>query len=151
MVTEKIVIHGTNKNPKLLARAGVASALANVDNMDKMVDDLEQYKEKISQMKEPLKKERGEGQSLKRKHEDSLSELEKFREACPIMQSDKDALVFSINIIEGEKRDLEKRVLEVEKKGEAANRRVEELEVQNNLLNEELQATKEKQLDITPF
>ena len=42
----------------------------------------------------------------------------------------------SINIIEGEKRDLEKQVAEVEQKEEAANRRVEELEVQNSLLNE---------------
>ena len=60
MVTEKIVVHGTNKDPKLLTTEGVASALANVDNVDKMVDDLEQYKDKISQMKETLKKERGE-------------------------------------------------------------------------------------------
>ena len=57
MVTEKKVVHGTNKDPKLLARGGVASALENVDNVDKMVDDLEQYKEKISQMRETLKKE----------------------------------------------------------------------------------------------
>ena len=45
---------------------------------------------------------------MKRKHEDSLSELEKLREACQILQYDKDALVLSINIIEGEKKDLEK-------------------------------------------
>ena len=116
MVNEKIVIHGTNKDPKLLARVGVASALTNVDNLDKMVDDMEQYKEKISQMRETLKKERGEGQILKRKHEDSLIKQEKFREPCQILQSDKDALVLLVNIIEGEKRDLEKRVAEVEQK-----------------------------------
>ena len=40
MVTEKIVLHGTNKYPKLLAVAGVASALTNVDNVKQMVDDL---------------------------------------------------------------------------------------------------------------
>ena len=56
MVTEKKVVHGTNKDPKLLARAGVASALSNVVNVDKMIDHLEQYKEKVSQMKETLKK-----------------------------------------------------------------------------------------------
>ena len=90
MVNEKKVVHGTNKDPKLLARAGVASALANVDNVDIIVDNLEQYKKRVSQMKETLKKERGEGQILKRKHEDSLSELEKLREACQILQSEKD-------------------------------------------------------------
>ena len=110
MVTEKTVIHGTDKDPRLLARAGVSSTLANVDNVDKIVDDLEQYKKKVSQMKETLKKERGEGKSLKRKHEDSLSELEKLGEACQILQYEKYALVLSINIIEGEKKDLKKQV-----------------------------------------
>ena len=65
MVTEKIVVHGTKKDPRILTREGVASGLANVDNVDKIVDDLEQYKKKVSQMKETLKKERGEGQSMK--------------------------------------------------------------------------------------
>ena len=42
------------------------------------------------------------------KHEDSLSELEKLREACQILQFDMDSLVLLVNIIEGEKKDLEK-------------------------------------------
>ena len=67
------------------------------------------------------------------------------------MQSDKDALVLSVNIVEGEKRDLEKSIAEVEKKENAADKRVKELEVQNNLLNEQLHAAKEKRLDIAPF
>ena len=151
MVTEKTIIHGTDKDPRILARACVASALANVDNVDKIVDDLEQYKKKVSQMKETLKKERGEGKRLKRKHEDSLSELDKLREAFQIFQSNKDSLVLSINIIELEKKDLEKQVAEIEEKGDAVNKMVEELESQNNFLKEKLQATKEKQIDITPF
>ena len=134
-VTEKIVVHGTNKDPKLLAMVGVALALTNADDVDKMVDDMEQYKEKMSQMRKNLRKERGEGQSLKRKHYDSLIELEKFKEAWKILQSDKDALVLPVNITEGEKRDLEKKVSELEKKGDAANKRVEDLESWNNLLN----------------
>ena len=56
MVTEKIVEHGTNKDPKLLAMEGVALALTNVDNVEKNVDDVEQYKEKMSQMRETLRK-----------------------------------------------------------------------------------------------
>ena len=51
-------------------------------------------------MKETLKKGRGGGKRLKRKHEDSLSELDKLRGPCQIFQSDKDALVLSVNIIE---------------------------------------------------
>ena len=42
------------------------------------------------------------------------------------MQSDKDALVLSVNIIEGEKRDLEKKVAEVEQKENAVDKRVKE-------------------------
>ena len=56
MVTEKIVVHGTNKDPKILAMEGVASSLATAHNVEKMVDDLEQYKENMSQMRENLSK-----------------------------------------------------------------------------------------------
>ena len=73
-------------------------------------------------MKETLKKERGDGQSSKRNHGDILSEIEKSKEACQTLQSDKDALVLSISIIGGEKKDLEKQVVEAEKKGEAVNK-----------------------------
>ena len=104
MVTEKTIIHGIDKDPRLLA---------NVYIVDKIMDYLEQYKKKVFQMKETMKKERGEGQSLKRKHEYILSEIEKSRDTCQILQSNKDALVLSINIIEGEKKDLKKQVAEV--------------------------------------
>ena len=50
-------------------------------------------------MKETLKKERGEGQSLKKKHEEILSEIENSKEACQTLQSDKDALLLSISIM----------------------------------------------------
>ena len=73
MVTKKTVLHGTNKDPKLLATAGVVSGLANADNVNQMVDDPEQYKDKMSQVKENLWKERGEGKILKRKYDDTLT------------------------------------------------------------------------------
>ena len=95
-------------------------------------------------MKETLKRERDEGQGLKRKHEDMLSKIEKSKEACQTLQSDKDALVLSVNIIEGEKKDLEKQVVELVQKGDAASKRVEDLEAQNLLLKEQLQMAKEK-------
>ena len=116
-----------------------------------MVDDLEEYKKRLSQIKETLSKERGEGQNLKRKHANILSEIEKSKEACQILQSDKDALILSINIIEGEKKDLEKQVENAEMKGDAASKKIEELEAQNLLLREQLQEAKEKRMDITLF
>ena len=56
MVTKKTIVHGTNEDPKLLPMEGVASTLVNAGNLDKMVDDLEQYKENMSQMRETLRK-----------------------------------------------------------------------------------------------
>ena len=41
MVTEKVVVHGTDKDLRLMARAGVATALATEDNVDKIMTDLE--------------------------------------------------------------------------------------------------------------
>ena len=38
MVTKKIIFHGTDKDPRLMAREGVASTLANEDNFDKIND-----------------------------------------------------------------------------------------------------------------
>ena len=56
-----------------------------------------------------------------------------------------------MNIIEGEKKDLEKQVMEAMEKVDMVSKRVEELEAQNLLLGEQLQVAKEKQMDITPF
>ena len=127
MVTKKTIAHGTNKDPKRLARLSEAMALSNVDNVDRIVYDLEEQKKTLSQMKETLNKERGEGQNLKRKHADILSEIEKSKEACQILQFDKDPLILSVNIMEGEKKDLEKQVEEAEYKGDATNKKIEEL------------------------
>ena len=52
MVTEKKIVHRTDKDPRLMERAGVASAFANEDNVEKIMNDLEQYQKKIAQMKE---------------------------------------------------------------------------------------------------
>ena len=48
MRTEKTIAHGTDKDPKLLARETAATVLANVDNVERMVNDLEEYKKRLS-------------------------------------------------------------------------------------------------------
>ena len=78
------------------------------------------------------------------KHEEILIKIENSKEACQTLQSNKDAPVLSVNIIEGEKKDLKKQVVEAVHKGDTTSKRVEELEAQNILLREQLQATKEK-------
>ena len=42
MVTEKEVVHGTDKDSQLMARVGVATALGTEDNVDIIMTDLEQ-------------------------------------------------------------------------------------------------------------
>ena len=44
--------------------------------MSKLVEDVEHYKERMLKMKDTLIKEWGEGQDLKRKHEDMIYEFE---------------------------------------------------------------------------
>ena len=46
MVTEKAVVHGTDKDPRLMARAGVATNLATEDNVNRIMMDLEQSQKK---------------------------------------------------------------------------------------------------------
>ena len=81
MVIENKVMHRTDEYHQLLAMADVETSQANIVNVSKLVKDIEQYKENMSQMKETLRKERGEGHDLKRKHDDILSEFEKLKEA----------------------------------------------------------------------
>ena len=59
MMTDKTV-HGTHKDPRLMARAGVALTLANEDNVDRIMTDLEKSWKNVAQLKETLKKERDE-------------------------------------------------------------------------------------------
>ena len=41
MVTDKIVVHGTHKDPRLMAKEGLALSLATEDNVDRIMTDLE--------------------------------------------------------------------------------------------------------------
>ena len=66
MITNKTLVHGTNTDPRLIARAEVALTQANEDNIDKIMTDLEQSRKIGAQLKETLKKERDEGQKIKK-------------------------------------------------------------------------------------
>ena len=54
----------------------------------------------VAQLKETLKKERGEIQNLKRKYEDMIGEAKVSKVECQILQVDKDAIVISRERIE---------------------------------------------------
>ena len=56
MITEKIVVYGTDVDPRLTARARVALTQATKDNVDRIMTSLEQSKKNAAQLKETLKK-----------------------------------------------------------------------------------------------
>ena len=47
---------------------------------------------------------------MKRKHEATLLEFERLQEAYQVLESEKEALVLSRTIIDGENKDLEDKV-----------------------------------------
>ena len=57
MVIDKTLVHGTHKDPWLIARARVALTLVTEDNVDRLMTDLEQSRKNVAQLKETLKKE----------------------------------------------------------------------------------------------
>ena len=59
MMNEKTIMQGTNEDPQFLASVRIAVAQENVDNVNKLVGDVENYKETMLKMKETLVKERG--------------------------------------------------------------------------------------------
>ena len=67
-------------------------------------------------------KERGEGWEMKRKHEATLWEFERLQEAYKVLESEKEALVLSNTINEGEKKDFENNILELEAQKDATDR-----------------------------
>ena len=69
----------------------MALTLATEDNVDRIMIDLKQSQKRVAQLKETLKKERGESQNLKRKYEDMIGEVKVSKAEYQILQADKDA------------------------------------------------------------
>ena len=57
MVTDKAVMQGTNQDPEFLASVNIAAAQANADNVGKLVEDVEHYKQRMHKMKNTLVKQ----------------------------------------------------------------------------------------------
>ena len=75
MITDKTLVYGSDADPILKARAGVALTQATEGNVDRLVTYLEQSRTNVSQLKETLDKERDVGHKLKRKYEDMQNEV----------------------------------------------------------------------------
>ena len=78
-VTEKTVVKNVEEDPKQMASMGVVTATANAHNISNLIETLDQYKGKMAEMKEVLRKEEIVGQEFKRKYEATLSDYEKLQ------------------------------------------------------------------------
>ena len=76
MITDKAVMVRTDKDPRFVIRAGKAAIHATEDNIDRMMVEIESSKKTTSQLKDTLRREREEGNKLKRKYEHVLKEVE---------------------------------------------------------------------------
>ena len=67
---------------------------------------------------------------MKRKHDATLSYLERLQEAYQVLEAENEALVLSNTIIDGEKKDLEGKISRLDTQRAATDKQVEELKAQ---------------------
>ena len=78
-VTERIVVKNVEDNPKQLASLGIANAYGNAHNIEKLIKTLKQFKGKMAEMKEAMRKEERVYIESKRKYEATLSNHENIQ------------------------------------------------------------------------
>ena len=96
MVIDKTLVHGTDKDPRLTARAGAALIHATEDNVDRLMTGLEQSRKNVAQLKDTVRKQRDEGNKLKRKFEDMHNEVRDSNIEFQTLQANKIALEVSV-------------------------------------------------------
>ena len=77
-VTERMVMKNVEENPKQLASMGIENSYANAHDVENILENIEQYKGKMAEMKEVLRKEEKVGIESKRKYEATLSNFERL-------------------------------------------------------------------------
>ena len=77
-LTERAVMKNVEEHLKQLASMGNVNAYENSHNVDRLMENIEQYKGKMVEMKEVLRKEEKVGRESKRKYEATLSDFERF-------------------------------------------------------------------------
>ena len=82
---------------------------ANDHNVDKLTESLDQYKGKMVEMKEVLRKEERVGKESKRKYEATLSNYEKIQKDHQSLREERDELKLSNMAFEKEKQKLKSR------------------------------------------
>ena len=149
-MTEKMVVKNVEEDTKKMASMDVETANVNAHNISRLTETLDQYKGKMAEMKEVLRKEKKVGQESKRKYEATLSNYEKLQQDDQILGEEWDTLKISNMTLDKEKKNLESEVAEMEVQKSVADQqteqykvRITELEAQNSSLEVLLKATNE--------
>ena len=75
MISDTPIMLGTDQDPIFTIRAGATLIQASEDNVGRIITDLKLSKRSSAQLKDTLRKEREEGNRLKRKYEDMQREI----------------------------------------------------------------------------
>ena len=103
------------EHSKELASMGIANANENAHNVDRIMENIEQYyKGKRDEMKEVLRKEEKVGRESKRKYEDTLSDFERLQQRNQILEVQRDSLKSSNEERSKDKGSLDNKVVELE-------------------------------------
>ena len=71
---------------------GIANTYENAHNVDRLMENIEQYKGKMAEMKEVLRKEEKVGRESKRKYEATLSYFERLQQRHQVLEVERDSL-----------------------------------------------------------
>ena len=113
MVTKRTVVKDVEEDLLQMASWGVATVQVNAHNISKLKETIDQYKDRMTQMKDTLRKEERVGRESKRKYDATISNLEKLQQDYQILKEEKDALKLSNTILDGEKKHLEIKMAEI--------------------------------------
>ena len=91
-VNQKTVVKNIEEDLEQMASFGIATAQVNSYNVSKLKEAIDQYKDKMAQTKETLRKEERVGRETKRKYDATLSDLDRLQKAYQIQEVERDYL-----------------------------------------------------------
>ena len=124
MITDTTGMLGTDQDPRFTLRAGDAFINTSEDNMNKVLNDLESSNKSSAQLKDTLRKEREEGNRLKRKYEDMQREMKIAEAELQALHEERQARETTQECLEKVQNEYE----ELKAKKETLLQKVEELE-----------------------
>ena len=130
MITDTPMMLGTDRDPRFTLRAGIALIQASEDNMDKVMTDLEMSKKSSAQLKDTLRKERGEGNRLKRRYDDMQREMKTAEVELQALQVERQVRETTQECL----ARVQKEYQELKTEKEQLMQKVEELEEQQNII-----------------